>query len=91
MVTFYYGNDNRMFYRHLMNPDSASQEFNVDAYGIELDRPLDIPTVTLIGHLHSLWSHRRGDRLWKGFIQVDLDPEEDPPARVKLEEVKEIL
>ena len=91
VVTFYYGNDNHAFYRNLMNPDLASQEFNVDAYGVELGEPLDIPTVTLIGHLHSLWSHRRGDRLWKGFIQVDLDPEEDPPARDKLEALKEVL
>ena len=33
VVTFYYGNDNHALYRNLMNPDLASQEFNVDAYG----------------------------------------------------------
>ena len=61
VVTFYYGNENHDSYSNLINPELSRQEFNVDAYGIELNQPLDIPTVTFIGHLHSLWSHRKGD------------------------------
>ena len=91
VVTFYYGNGNNAFYRHLLNADTASQNFSADAYGIELERPLDTGTATLIGYLHGLWSHRKGDRIWKGFIQVDLEPEEDPPAWEKLHAFREEL
>lgn len=32
-----------------------------------------------IAYWYSLWSHRR-DRIWKGFVQVDLSPSEDATA-----------
>lgn len=36
--------------------------------------------VKVIAYWYSLWSHRRDDS-WKGFVQVDLDPEQDAAVR----------
>ena len=92
VVTFYYTNeDANPNFEELFNPRITKQDFRVDAYGIEIDQPLDVSTVTTIGHLHSLWSHRRGDDIWKGYIQTDLDPEEDNPAQRTLDVMRKII
>ena len=92
VVTFFYGNDNSTaVYREMFDPRITKEKFDVDGYGIELGKPLDVPTAVRIGHFHGLWSHRRVDLVWKRFIQVDLDPEEDPPARDRLHAIKEDL
>ena len=92
VVTFYYtSEDANPNFEELFNPRIAKQDFGVDAYGIEMDQPLDVSTVTTIGLFHSLWSHRRGDNIWKGFIQTDLDPEEDNPAQSTLDVMRKII
>ena len=90
VVTFFYWNENNVFYRELLDPRITKPNFNVDAYGVELGKPLDVATAVQIGYWHGMWSHRR-NQVWKGFIQVDLDPTEDPPARVRLHVIKEDL
>ena len=90
VVTFFYGSERNALYRELFNPRITKPNFDVDGYGIELGRPLSVATAVGIGYWHSLWSHRR-DHVWKGFIQVDLDPEEDTPAQGKLHVIKEGL
>ncbi len=89
VVTFFYKReDTREDYPVLFNPSTTQLNFNVDAYGVELGLPLDMGSAALIGFWHGLWSHRR-DHVWKGFIQVALDPGEDPPAKRCLDVIAE--
>lgn len=55
----------------------------MDAYFAVLGQPTDQWQVKNIAYWYSLWSHRR-DGLWKGFVQVDLDPAQDGDARAVL-------
>ena len=89
VVTFYYGNKNQAQYLELFDSLITKKKFGVDADGIELGKPLDVGTAVLIGHVHSLWSHRRNDHVCKGFIQLDLDPKRDRLARHRLHAIKE--
>jgi hypothetical protein len=41
-------------------------------------------SVDQVCYWYSLWSHRRGDQLWKGFAEVDLDPSDDVNAEAVL-------
>ena len=53
--------------------------YSVDAYPQILGEPTNPLHVRRISYWYSMWSHRR-DGMWKGFIQVDLDPQEDIDA-----------
>lgn len=53
--------------------------YSVDAYPFVLGEPSTARHVKQISYWYSMWSHRR-DGMWKGFIQVDLDPQEDLAA-----------
>jgi hypothetical protein len=57
--------------------------YAMDAYFAVLGQPTDHWQVKNIAYWYSLWSHRR-DGLWKGFVQVNLDPSQDGDARVIL-------
>jgi len=57
--------------------------YAMDAYFAVLGQPTDHWQVKNIAYWYSLWSHRR-DGLWKGFVQVDLDPSQDGDARAIL-------
>lgn len=50
--------------------------YSVDAYPYVLGEPVNARHVKQISYWYSMWSHRRNG-LWKGFIQVDLKPQED--------------
>lgn len=52
----------------------------VDAYPFILGEPTDARHIKQISYWYSMWSHRR-DGVWKGFIQVNLDPLEDVEAK----------
>lgn len=57
----------------------VKRDFRVDAYSVNLA----YPSQTLIAqsaYWYSVWSHRR-DLMWKGFVQIDLDPSEDEFGR----------
>ena len=51
----------------------------VDGYFAQLGQPTDRLQVKNIAYWYSMWSHRRNG-VWKGFVQVDLDPTEDAEA-----------
>ena len=92
VVTFFFREEStREGYETLFDPEITKLNFDVDGYGIELGRPLAVVTAIDIGYFHGMWSHRRVDHVWKGFIQVQLDPEEDPPAQDRLHAIKEDL
>lgn len=48
----------------------------VDGYFAQLGQPTDRLQVKNIAYWYSMWSHRRNG-VWKGFVQIDLDPTED--------------
>lgn len=81
VVTFYYLPD-----RHTQSTfandaaplfDSAALSGGrVDNYLILLGRPMDKYQASKVSYWYSMWSHRRAGT-WKGFVQVNLDPNED--------------
>jgi hypothetical protein len=54
----------------------------VDAYTVDLGMAPERLT-RQSAYWYSVWSHRR-NRLWKGFVQVDLAPVEDAAAAATL-------
>lgn len=59
---------------------NTKHAYQVDAYSITLGEPMTERHVKMIAYWYSMWSHRR-DGTWKGFVQVDLDPEQDAAVR----------
>jgi hypothetical protein len=57
--------------------------YSIDAYFMMLGNPLNAAFIQEISYWYSMWSHRR-EGLWKGFVQVDLDPSQDDDARAVL-------
>lgn len=64
----------------LFNNRHVKTTYLVDAYPSILGESVSARHVRQISYWYSMWSHRR-DGTWKGFIQVDLDPQEDVDAR----------
>lgn len=82
VVTFYYPSAAEEWeVLPLFYPEETKSIFHVDAYGIRLGTPLNEGIVADIAYYYGLWSHRRKDRAWKGFVQVDLYPGLDYLAR----------
>ena len=67
----------------LFNHEQVKNTYKVDHYLMELGQPTEAWNVRNIAYWYSMWSHRR-DGLWKGFIQVDLDPSQDDDAQIAL-------
>lgn len=68
---------------------AAKSRFRVDGYFVELDylEPREITSITT--YWYSLWSHRRNG-VWKGFIEVELDPGDDAAAETFLDSALEV-
>ena len=65
---------------HLFIPEQTKATYLLDAYPCILGEPTEPRHVQQIAYWYSMWSHRRNG-VWKGFVQVDLAPEEDQAAR----------
>lgn len=52
--------------------------------------PMSAVTIQRVSYWYSMWSHRR-DGVWKGFVQVDLDPMQDPFAAQAIAASKAVL
>lgn len=63
-------------------------KYKVDHYPMQLGEPLDAGRVKVIAYWYSMWSHRRDDQRWKGFVCVDLG-EDDAGAAAVLERASE--
>ncbi len=74
----------------IFKPQEAKRHYHVDHYVIQLDRPLDEATASLISYWYSMWSHRREDNRWKGFIQISL-ADDDVSAESELKERLRVL
>lgn len=60
----------------------AKVRWKVDVYTVSLGGPPE-RLVERGAYWYGTWSHRR-DELWKGFLQVSLDPKDDPTALTTL-------
>jgi len=85
VVTFFYlppGQDQcSLVQQHgkLFDQRQLKPTYAMDAYFIVLGQPTDQWQVKNVAYWYSMWSHRR-DGLWKGFLQIDLDPTQDAAA-----------
>lgn len=61
---------------------NTKDQYKVDAYMVELGSPAET-LVERSRYWYSMWSHRRNG-LWKGYIEVDLDPAGDEAAKKNL-------
>jgi len=89
LVTFFHLPDGLPSQAELLNLVPAwfnsgeKVHFYVDAYYCQLGEPMSRFEVEQVSYWYSLWSHRR-DELWKGFLQIDLDPALDAEAKANL-------
>ncbi|MBK0062180.1 MULTISPECIES: DUF6932 family protein [unclassified Acinetobacter] len=65
--------------------------FQVDAYGMQLGSEFVDYTAKMLSYWYSMWSHRKSDNMWKGFLQVPLSPNEDSAAFFLLTEIEKEL
>ncbi|UUX92967.1 DUF6932 family protein [Methanoplanus endosymbiosus] len=68
----------------LFNPKRTKDEYNVDAYFVQLNSDEYEMLIRQITYWYSIWSHRR-DGQWKGFIQIELSGKEDQVAMSNLD------
>lgn len=71
-------------HRYLFDTDAVRARFLTDSYYVALDTQSQEELVTVCTYWYSMWSHRRRDLLWKGFLQIDLGPGQDTVARERL-------
>lgn len=94
VITFFYlpdGMDQAQLARdhsHLFQTQQTKSQFLVDGYPFVLGGPTANHVINRIAYWYSMWSHRRSG-LWKGFVQVNLAPDEDARARAALVQVQQ--
>lgn len=62
-----------------LDHDLAKQRYKVDGYFVELEAIPPREVAHWAAYWYSLWAHRR-NKAWKGFLQVELRPDEDAVA-----------
>ena len=67
----------------LFNQPQAKATYSIDAYFAVLGHPTDEWQVRNVAYWYSMWSQRRNG-VWKGFVQVSLDPAQDAAAQALL-------
>lgn len=88
VVTFYHlpaGTSQKQLHASasaLFDNTSVTANYRVDTYLVHLGMPPERLTQQS-AYWYSVWSHRRNQR-WKGFVQVNLAPTEDPAAAATL-------
>lgn len=97
VVTFFYlpnGETQQSFLPktgQLLLSKYTKSTFRVDAYPVILGQNLTPELISRITYWYSMWSHRKGDNIWKGFLQVELSPDEDKTALKILNELGGIV
>lgn len=61
----------------LLNSSVVKPNYLVDIYPVILGDKISPTFINNITYWYSMWSHRKSDNMWKGFIQVPLSPKED--------------
>ncbi len=64
----------------LFDHDQLTTRFSIDAYNQHLGSPSQ-DLVWWSAYWYGVWSHQRSTFVWKGFVEVDLDPSRDANAR----------
>lgn len=73
---------------NLLDSEYTKPRFNVDAYGMQLGTIFTASTVQNLSYWYSMWSHRKSDNMWKGFVQIPLSPIEDKQAIIELNKLE---
>ena len=89
-VTFFYIPDGHtreslaLAFPNIFATTATKADFRVDSYFVGLNQTDAERIVGRAAYWYGLWGHtRRG--LWKGFVEVDLDPGEDEAVRAALD------
>lgn len=69
--------------------DLAKQQFNCDAYVVDFNGATPEAVVASAAYWSSVWGHTRGG-IWKGFLQITLNPNFDEQARELLAAADEV-
>jgi len=64
----------------LFDNKQVKEVYALDTYLVQIGGALDADSALRISYWYSMWSHRR-DGQWKGFVHLDLNPEQDAVAR----------
>lgn len=95
VVTFFYlpENETQQSFlpktKNLLNTKFTKPEFKVDAYPVVLGEKITPALIDRISYWYSMWSHRKSDNMWKGFIKLELNPSEDIQAVQILNNLRE--
>lgn len=69
----------------LFNPEKVKIDFLIDGYFVQRTGNNIDSLIEKATYWYSMWSHRR-NQVWKGYLQVDLAPDEDETAKANLSE-----
>ena len=70
---------------NLFNKTKIKKQHGVDAFFVSLSQANPESIVRRSSYWHGLFSHRRDDFRWKGYVQIDLAANHDADARRELE------
>ncbi len=73
----------------LFHPHETKKTYKVDAFFMELNKPLNAVNTEFVAYWYSMWSHTRTQE-WKGFLKINLSPEDDKDALKRLTEISNI-
>jgi hypothetical protein len=62
--------------RVLFVPQEAKARFHVDHYFVATDRAFNAEQARWVAYWYSMWSHRREDERWKGFVELSLSDDD---------------
>nr|WP_299379756.1 hypothetical protein [uncultured Halomonas sp.] len=78
-------------YPYLITPPLVKQTYGMDAYPNVLGGEANAYFAKRITYWYSMWSHRKIDNAWKGFVEIDLSALGDAPARDALRDASDSL
>ena len=67
-------------HRVLFVAQEAKARFQVDHYLVATDHPFDAGQARWVAYWYSMWSHRRDDERWKGFVELSLSDDDGDAA-----------
>ena len=67
-------------HRVLFFSQEAKARFQVDHYLVPIDVEFDANQARRVAYWYSLWSHRRADERWKGFVELSLSDDDTEAA-----------
>jgi hypothetical protein len=72
-----------LFPANAVEQDALKAAYRVDAFPVLLGGSSE-NLVSRSAYWYSMWSHQKDTRLWKGFLEIDLNPADDANARLLL-------